>query len=144
MAIDEVINLMSSMADESGSLKEVEYFYWDDMTTFTVIIKLVFQQDVFFILAKGEDDSIELTKSFPQISSLAELTNTICSEMIPWKLVIGRHIRWAWIMINQQGYLDGIQLEFGNGDKKESIIVQIITIASSLKVTVVNQPTKLG
>jgi hypothetical protein len=136
MTIEKVINLMGSMATNSGQLEDVDYFYWDDIRIFTVIIKLVFQHETFFILANG-DDSLELTRKFPNLPSLEELTMTRGSEMVPWRFAIGRHLRWGWMMINQQGYFDGIQLEFGNGDKEESISIQLIAIASSLKIQTV-------
>jgi len=133
MTIETAINLMESMAKKSGQLEEVDYFYWDDIRIFTVFLKLVFQHETFFILANG-DDSLELTRTFPNVPSLEELTQTRGAEMVPWRFAIGRHLRWGWMMINQQGYVDGIQLEFGNGDKEESISIQLLAIASSLKI----------
>ena len=37
-------------------------------------------------------------------------------------------------MVNQQGYLDGLQFEFSENVEKESLVIQLIAIASSIEV----------
>jgi hypothetical protein len=54
----------------------------------------------------------------------------IVDEQEPWKEFIGQEFGWGWIMVNQQGYLDGVVLSFGG------IVPQLMitVMASSLKV----------
>lgn len=45
--------------------------------------------------------------------------------------LLGAQVMWTWQLINQQGYTDGIQLDFRSGDKVISPL-QIMVWGSSL------------
>lgn len=48
----------------------------------------------------------------------------------PWSDLVGKQIGWGWVIVNQQGYLDGILLSFG-GVVPELLIA---VVASGLQV----------
>ena len=54
----------------------------------------------------------------------------------PWSGCIGSGVRWAWRLTNQQGYPDGVRLEFGNPDKSSSTVVELIVAASAIQMFV--------
>ena len=57
----------------------------------------------------------------------SEKTYSPCAILArrPIQSAIGRPLIWAWEMTNQQGYLDGIQLEFAEDVSAESVVVQL-------------------
>jgi hypothetical protein len=46
----------------------------------------------------------------------------------------GKTLRWFWELINNQGYRDGLQLEFANSVEDRPFSIQIIAIASRLSL----------
>ena len=87
-------------------------------------------------LAVTADDEIEvpsqITADDPAIQEID------LGEMVPWRGSIGRPLIWAWVMTNQQGYSDGLQLEFAEDVEAESVIVQLIALGAQLRVRVIN------
>ncbi len=122
---------MQSITDESGQLVEVESFYYTDLPTDIGLIKLAFQQNSFFVVVK-EDDSLELTDKVTFTENDFKRINM--SDKLPWQAAIGKQIRWIWTMVNQQGYLDGLQFEFANNINQKPVVIQLIAVASGIKV----------
>jgi hypothetical protein len=121
--------LMKSMVVESGQLLEVECLYHTDLPNDIGLIKLAFQQGTYFVVAK-EDDSLELTRDATSI----DFEGIKVSSEFPWHSAIGKHVRWVWTMVNQQGYLDGLQFEFANNITQEPIVIQLIAMASGIDI----------
>ena len=69
-----------------------------------------------FVIAK-EDDSLKLTDKLPN-KFLRTNSLIFQSNQRPWKWLIGSPVRWVWNMVNQQGYLDGLQFEFSENVEK--------------------------
>jgi len=126
--------LMKFMAYESGHLVEVECFYPSDLPTDIGFIKRGFQQGSYFVVAT-DDDSLKLTDSVAEVDVDVDDFNSVnMSDKLPWQSAIGRSVRWVWTMVNQQGYLDGLQFEFANNITQEPVVIQLIAIASSIKL----------
>jgi len=79
-----------------------------------------------FIEAVGVDDSVRILQS--------EVTHrpgsVEVSEWMPWSTLVGKRLEWVWTMMNQQGYVDGVQFESSGQDQPA---LQLMVIASSLK-----------
>ena len=55
----------------------------------------------------------------------------------------GLPVQWAWEMTNQQGYTDGVRLEFGDpNDSNKSRTVELVVAASSLKFFLAHPTTR--
>jgi hypothetical protein len=52
----------------------------------------------------------------------------------------GMRVQWVWLLINQQGYEDGLQFEFGADGSKHPVFVQFVAECSSLKVLTLAAP----
>ncbi len=56
-----------------------------------------------------------------------------------WPLLIGRRLWWGWILTNQQGYEDGVQLEFapleGQPGAEQALKIQLVVAGSAFAVT---------
>jgi len=59
---------------------------------------------------------------------------TDVSGRLPWSAAIGRRLQWVWVLSNQQGYADALQLEFRDCD----VTVQLLAVASILRVRTVH------
>ena len=49
----------------------------------------------------------------------------------PFRSLVGCRLRWGWLLTNQRGYTDGVQLEFARD--RETWILQLVAEASSLR-----------
>jgi hypothetical protein len=50
------------------------------------------------------------------------------------------HLQWAWQLINNQGYSDGIQLEFvDRSGQRENICIQLMAMASFLHLSILER-----
>lgn len=52
----------------------------------------------------------------------------------PWNSAIGKPIFWVWTLINQSGFQDGLQIEFGFTVHDSHCVVQLQGAASTLEV----------
>ena len=56
----------------------------------------------------------------------------------------GLPVLWAWAMTNQQGYTDGLRLQFGDpDDKNKSRTIEMVVAASSVQMLVVSPTSPL-
>lgn len=52
----------------------------------------------------------------------------------PWSSCLGLGICWGWRLTNQQGYTDGVRLEFSAPGEASPAIVELVAIASGIQV----------
>lgn len=90
-------------------------------------ISLQFKGGEVTITANAEDDSIQLREGGPEFPATFDLSGNS-----PWLSTIGSGVIWVWTLENQQGYVDGIQLEFNKDGVQAD--VQFICEASALSV----------
>ncbi|WP_431685526.1 DUF6334 family protein [Hahella sp. NBU794] len=90
----------------------------------------IFEESKFYIVVQ-EDDSFVLYAndwcSDPKWKSISFMKRR------PWSLAIGNPLLWSWVLHNQQGYFDGIQLEFAKSTESRSVIVQLVALGSEIK-----------
>jgi uncharacterized protein DUF6334 len=93
-----------------------------------VSIVLDFESKALILRADEADDSVEFSVAgFPDSN---RNQGDDVSQVHPWSHFIQRTFGWGWVTVNQQGYLDGLVLSFG--DITPDLIVTVE--ASSLKV----------
>ena len=72
-------------------------------------ITLYFDQSCFTIEARPDDDTVEFwTKDAAAVFK----EGIDASQSKPWNSLIGKSFGWGWVIINQQGYCDGVLLSF--------------------------------
>lgn len=94
-------------------------------------IGFIFEKATLYVVAQ-EDDSFVLHSSnwcgdpkwFP-VSFV---------KKPPWSSAIGNPLLWSWVLYNQQGYCDGIQLEFGKNTGSQSTVVQLVALGSEIEL----------
>jgi hypothetical protein len=97
-------------------------------------VELQFQELAITLSAVADDDTISISQA-----SLAQPTPVGYSAH--WDQCLGHPLRWAWLMTNQQGYTDGIRLEFGGPDCPQSVVLELVVAASSFS-TFIARATK--
>ncbi len=82
---------------------------------------------------RGDDKTDEIVLSSVPLQSMSEFEQID----VPFHLncLIGRRIMWYWTMHNDQGYLDGLQIDFRSTTDEEECTIQFVAIASSLQIT---------
>ncbi len=84
------------------------------------------------VTASGEDDTIIVSNGTSEVAQKDDLT-----EVDPWAKFVGCGLLWMWTLRNQQGYVDGFQVEFSNPGALHS--VQLICEASALTTYVLSR-----
>jgi hypothetical protein len=110
----------------------------DDLTLRTVwyihtegcLERVVFGFDTLFlsVIADIDDDTVKVWTSGRVDFDMAKATDVTQSR--PWSSFVGKSLGWGWVMVNQQGYCDGLMLSFANIQPQVCLNV----VASSFKV----------
>lgn len=121
-----MLELLRNACYDGGNLRHVREILLDPNYP-PIIMALELQFDTLTIAfsAVADDDTIAVTSgSYPGPSH--QTANS------PLASCIGKPLQWAWLMTNQQGYMDGARLEFTDPDNQQSVIIELVTAASSL------------
>jgi hypothetical protein len=97
-------------------------------------IELQFQELTVTLSAVEDDDTVSIS-----LAPLAQPTPVGYSAH--WDQCLGNPLRWAWLMTNQQGYIDGLRLEFGGPDDSQPAVLELVVAASSFS-TFIARATK--
>lgn len=119
---------------ERQCLTQVTGRFWHDASVpkpWLVELLLYFERTA-VTLAVTEEDEIDTVSRI--LADDPEIYEVDLSGVIPWRGAIGHPLMWAWEMTNQQGYLDGIQLEFAADVASESVTVQLLALGAQLRV----------
>lgn len=81
-------------------------------------ILLTFEPNTLTIDANGNDDSVELLVTD---SSQRPPADDV-SDRQPWATFIREPFGWGWLIVNQQGYCDGVLLSF-RGIRPQLILI---------------------
>ena len=93
-------------------------------------IGFIFEKDSFYVVAR-EDDSFAL--QYGDWRHSPELIPISLVDKQPWSLAIGCPLLWSWMLYNQQGYFDGIQIEFAKNAESKSVVIQLVALGSEVK-----------
>ncbi len=129
-----MLDSLVKICEEAGPLVGVAYSLFENDPRFIKKIALRFGSVSAVFHAIEADDTL-LVSLGPLIPGEDE-TLLDATDAAPWSACVGLGIRWAWSLTNQQGYSDGARLEFGDPVKSSSSVVEMIVIASALKIFV--------
>lgn len=134
---NQIINFLDQIADDIGCLLLVEYLVDTTFPGQPKAIIINFENQVFTVKAVPDDDSIEVVSG--RISCDSSENFISVSDKLPWSIAIGKYPRWIWALINQQGYSDAVQFEFAKNISDEAVIIQLVTVASSIRIYKLNE-----
>lgn len=127
---------------EGGHLLKAEAIVDKDAPADPIAIVLSFQHGAITVSAVPADDTVSVEQGKYAVSSdefAIDLQGTL-----PWSGAIGRSAMFAWLMTNQQLYIDGVQLQFAKPVEDTSVIVQMVTFASALRILEVHRPNPVN
>jgi hypothetical protein len=84
----------------------------------------------FFIEVNDSDDTVRVDC----ISVYSETPTRNWISAPSWSNAIGMRIQWFWWLRNNQGYTDGLQIEFVSDSTSGSETFQFIAVASRLSI----------
>src|SRR6266540_3026010 len=77
-------------------------------------------------------DTVDLMETTDKILESWRIADA--SSFFPWAAAVGKTVRWAWTLENQQGYLDALQLELADTKRGGFVGIQLVAMASHLVV----------
>ncbi|VUD69420.1 hypothetical protein TDB9533_04789 [Thalassocella blandensis] len=114
---------LSDLVENSGKLISVKGYCFVDLPYELAAMDLKFERCNCFIRINEETDEINVCSHFEGEGLLESNINVLVSKYI------GLELLWAWGLVNNQGYSDGLRLQFKNIETAIEFVVE----ASSIK-----------
>lgn len=133
------LEVLNHIWKEGGCLLRADAIVDKDMPTDPVAIVLSFQHGAITVRAVPEDDTVSVEQGRHVIGG--DECAIDLQDTAPWRRAIGKSVLFAWLMTNQQLYVDGVQFEFANTVQDTSATIQLVTVASSLRIFEVHEPS---
>ena len=119
--------------DTAGELLGVRYSIFDagsDGVDWIDAIELSFNNGVVCTVSvESEFDTLRLEVG--EMNFGEECFDMDATKLMPWTDFIGGRLSWIWVLTNQQGYEDGLRIEFSLAPERP---VTLIGIASSIQI----------
>jgi hypothetical protein len=130
------MTVLSGAIEGGEVLVDVIAFAHEDLPRDLSALRMHFSSSIVCIWVDPDNDTLHVSDSVP--SQTLSHGSVLAQE--PWHRAAGKPILWAWRLINQQGYGDGIQVSFSDAERnKELVVVQLIGKASTIDVAVVER-----
>lgn len=127
------VDLFADLCSSDERLTDVEGQYvFDDSTPMLTAIKITFEPTIVILVAQ-DDDSIKVLTDGPLVDLPHSKVRTLLHTPA-WEKAALRPLLWAWKMVNQQGYFDGLQFDFANSAEESVSRVQLLVVGSEFKV----------
>lgn len=124
-------DLLVSIYDDGLRLSSVVHRI--DVELGVVSVGLTFGKSPVCVEIDPDFDSLWLTRDMRPTSGAHERVEDASSSGL-WKACLGLPIRWAWVLTDQQGYSDGLQLTLGSNEFVEEPTIQMIGIGSRIRI----------
>ena len=129
-----MLDTLTKIVYESGPLVSVASLRFEDDANFVTAVGLRFGSISAVFRAVDADDTLAV--SLGTLVSSENETLIESTHSAPWSACMGLGLRWAWRLTNQQGYPDGVRLEFGDPDRPSGLIVELTVAASAIQILV--------
>jgi hypothetical protein len=134
-----MLDTLPKIVYEGGPLVSVAYTIFGDDANFITAVGLRFELMSAVFRADADDDTLVVRLS-PLLPEPEETMVEINSSSL-WSACIGLGIRWAWRLTNQQGYSDGVRLEFADPNAPSSTVVELTVGASAIRMFIATEIT---
>ena len=123
---------LAEIYDEESRLVGVSYALFDGERHFITAVEMRFESFSATFRAIPDDDTLTVSLGAIDLDSDELLIDVSKSEL--WSQCLRSRIPWLWRLTNQQGYDDGVRIEFTKPEEKFIFIVEFIVMASSIKI----------
>lgn len=133
-----ILSNFEKIIERYESLKRVCYIILPELPNDISAVKVEFSESTVFIVVNEDDDTLHAVPQLPH--PLEGREHIDVSANCPWRNIVGKPVRWVWDLINNQGYLDGMQFEFTSDTRKgKATIIQMMGMASRISVRSVSE-----
>jgi hypothetical protein len=130
-----MLNTLAQIYDVGRCLVGVTCTLLEGDRNFVTAVGLRFESISAVFRANPDDDTL-----FASIGSLiadADETLIDISDSSPWSTCLGVGACWLWHLTKQQGYADGVRLEFSNPGEPSRAVVELLVTASTIDTLIV-------
>jgi Family of unknown function (DUF6334) len=127
-----MLDTLAQVIDDGGRLIAVTYALFEGNPGFVTGCVLRFEGLTATFRAVGADDTLAAEIGGSDPGPDEEVANV--SGSAPWAGCVGLGIHWGWRLTNQQGYTDGVRLEFGEPGGPPRAVVELLVVASVSRV----------
>ena len=127
-----MLDVLAKIYDEGGAFLGAGYTLFDGDQGFITAVELRFEKICAVFRAEPDYDTLAVT--IDRLKPGADETLIDASNSEPWATCVGFGIRWAWQLTNQQGYSDGVRLEFSKPGESSRAVVELIVAASAIEI----------
>lgn len=132
-----MLDTLRRICDGGGRIGGVAYTLFGGDPRFVTAVGLQFES-LAAVFRAGPGDNTLVAFTGPLVPA-AEESLTQVGHLPPWSACVGRGVRGAWSWTNQRWYTDGVRLEFGDPGKASRAVVELLVIASAIKVFVATE-----
>jgi len=129
-----MLDTLAKIYDGGGRLVGVSYTLFEGDPQFITAVELRFESLTAALRAVPDDDTLAV--SLGTLEQRPGETLIEASDYGPWSACIGLSICWAWCLTNQQGYSDGVRLEFSERGGVSIAVVEFVVAASTIHLFV--------
>ncbi len=127
-----MLDTLAKIYDDGGRLVSVTYALFENDPKFITAIGLQFESLSAIFRAVPDDDTLAV--SLGRLIPEADETLINSSNLTLWSACIGFGISWVWRLTNQQGYSDGVRIEFNKLGGTSRLVVELVVVASGLEL----------
>ena len=131
-----MLDTLAKIYDESRPLVGVAYALLESNPQFITAVELRFDATSAVFRAVADDDTLLPSFGDPLAPEPNETVIDV-GNSAPWLACAGLGVCWAWRLTNQQGYSDGVRLEFSEPGEESRATVELVVSASAIDVFVV-------
>ena len=124
-------NLAEIYDKEENRLVGVSYALFEGAPHFITAVEMRFESFSATFRAMP-DDTLTVILEALDLDSDESLIDVSKSEL--WSQCLGSRIPWLWRLTNQQGYDDGVRIEFAKPEEDFISVVEFIVMASAIQV----------
>lgn len=129
-----MLDTLGRLRADGGPLVGVAYSLFEGSPQFITAVGLRFEAAAAVFRAVAEDDT--LAASFGPLEPEPGEMRVEVGRSAPWSGCLGAGVCWGWELTNQQGYTDGVRLEFREPGGPSRAVVELVVVASAVQVFV--------
>ena len=127
-----MIETLAKIYDDGGRLLGVSQARFESDPRFITAVSLRFEFLSAVFRAVPDDDTLAVRLGALVSEPFETLSEVSC--IAPWSECVGFGVCWAWRLTNQQGYSDGVRLEFSKPGKAPRAVIELVVTASAIQV----------
>ena len=127
-----MLDTLAKIYDDGGPLMGVTYTLSGGDPRFITAVGLRFES--LSAVFRAEPDADTLAASLGSLAPGPDEVSVEAGGGEPWMACVGFGVSWAWRLANQQGYTDGVRLEFTAPGEASRATIELVVAASAIQL----------